>query len=123
MNRLNFFGSFLFSELPDGKKYHNKKRDCRKQNAEIQADDADKKHECQQYSEASHANEGEHFAGLFLKHRKQQNQLPQKWQHGKRMQHGKRVGKNFGKNFRFHLKQEHLLALSPLQVPEKRSNN
>ena len=123
MNRLVFSSNFHFSELPDGKKRHHKKRYCRKQNAVIQVDDADKKQERQQDSEATHANVYENFAGLFLKQRKQQNQLPQKWQHGKRMQHGKRVGKNFGKNFRLHLKQKHLLALSPLQVTKQRSNN
>ncbi len=115
--------NLFFSELPDGKKYHHKKRDCRKQNAEFHLYDADKKYECQQDSEASHANKRKHFAGFFLKQRKQQNQLPQKWQHGKRMQNRKRILENFGKNFGLHLKQKHLVALPPFQVTKQRSND
>ena len=123
MNRLICSSNFHFSEMPDSKKYHNKKRDCRKQNAEFHLYDADKKYERQKDSEATRANESEHFAGFFLKQCKQQNQLPQKWQYGKRMHHRKRVGKNFGKNFRLHLKQKHLLALPPFQVTKQRGNN
>lgn len=115
--------NLFFTQLSDGKKGYHKKRYCRKQNAEFHLYDADKKYERQKDSEATRANESEHFAGFFLKQCKQQNQLPQKWQHGKRVQNRKRVLKNFGKNFRLHLKQKHLLALPPFQVTKQRGNN